>query len=99
VSRNSGDDEENVSLDDLLQSGNHPEELQGSKNQPIVSIMILPGLSKADSPESPESPETPETPETPRPRDRKHQRFNNREKEEFINLNGEEWHDFLQKMN
>jgi hypothetical protein len=87
VSGNSGDGEKNFSLDGLLQSGNRPEELQGTKNQPIVSIIILPDLSRTDYPE------------TTGPRDRKRQRFNNYEKEEFINLNNEEWHDLLQRMN
>jgi hypothetical protein len=40
-------------LDGLLQPGNRPEELEGTKNQLIVAGVIRAGLAQANPPETP----------------------------------------------
>jgi hypothetical protein len=53
VPGNIGDGEESVSLDGLLQSANHPEELEGEESQATVAAVTQAGLTWLDSPQTP----------------------------------------------
>jgi hypothetical protein len=44
-SENSGDGEESVSFDDLLQSGNRSEDLEGTEKQEIAAAVIWASLA------------------------------------------------------